>query len=274
MPYDPNTGEWTPGPKGKPGIPNAWDDYLYEPYNPNDPETPPGGGQTGACPAGTQPETVGADGNWRTAAPGECIDSGEWNRRVDLNIRNNPGPNQSGGNGGSTSASAPKPSGPVPPYNPGYQFKPVPQFEGIPDFQGPTFNAPSFEDAMNDPGYRFAVDEGRRARDASAAARGTLRTGAQARSLDAYGQNMGAQQYSNVYGRRFGEHVQDYGQKWGEYGQRYRQALDQYSPKLAEWSLLSNAEIGGKNIANQNQWGQYWGNNLTAAQLLQLLQGL
>lgn len=227
-----------------------------------------GGETTGACPSGSVPETVGADGNWRTAGAGECIDMAEYNRRVDLNISNNPGRTEGGG------GTAAKPSGPAPPYNPGYKFKPVPQFEGLPDFQGPTFQAPSFEDAMNDPGYKFAVDEGRRARDASAAARGTLRTGAQARSLDAYGQNMGAQQYSNVYGRRFGEHVQDYGQKWGEYGQRYRQALDQYSPRLAEWTALFGSEMRGKDIANQNQWGQYWGNNLTAAQLLQLLQGL
>jgi len=175
----------------------------------------------------------------------------------------------SGGGGGS-----PKPSGPVPPYNPGYKFAPVPQFEGLPDFQGPTFKAPSFEDAMNDPGYKFAVDQGVKARDASAASRGSLRTGAQLRSLDEYGQNMGAQQYSNVYGRRFGEHVQDYGQKWGEYGQRYRQALDQYSPKYGEWTLGANAEIGAKNIANSNMWTDYFSKNLTAAQLMQLLSGL
>lgn len=230
-----------------------------------------GGGTSGACPPGTFPADVDSQGKRKEQDSGDCIDSAEAARRSALWSQQT---GIGGDKGTSSTNGTPKPSGPAPPYNPGYKFKPVPQFEGLPDFQGPTFQAPSFEDAMNDPGYKFAVDEGRRARDASAAARGTLRTGAQARSLDAYGQNMGAQQYSNVYGRRFGEHVQDYGQKFGEYGQRYRQALDMYSPKLAEWSLLSNAEIGGKNIANQNQWSQWQWDNLSASQLLQLLQGL
>lgn len=178
-------------------------------------------------------------------------------------------------NYGKPAEGAPKPAGGgTPPYNPGYKFAPVPKFGGLPDFVGPDWKAPSFEDAMNDPGYRFAADEGRRAREASAASRGDLRSGGTLRSLERYGQNIGAQQYQSVYNRRFGEHDLDYRQQFGEYGQKYRQELDQYSPLLAEWSLLSNAEIGGKNIANQNQWQNYWGNNLTAAQLLALLGGL
>lgn len=265
-----------PMPGDNPGIPNTWDDYINEPYNPNDPETPPGGGaSTGPCPdPSTFPADVDSSGNRKPADAADCINAAEsarrnalYNQRIgDTGQPKNPTQGTGGG--------APKPSGPVPPYNPGYKFAPVPEFGGLPDFEGPKFTAPSFEDAMNDPGYKFAVDEGRRARDASAASRGSLRTGAQARSLDAYGQAMGAQQYSNVYGRRFGEHDQAYRQAFGEYGQRYRQALDMYSPKLAEWTMLSSAEQRAKDIANQNQFGQWYANNLTAAQLMSLLSGI
>lgn len=248
------TGDWWEFPDYDPNSPFPGQENVPGPGG-GPVGSPPGGssgGDSGACPAGMVPESIGADGNWRTASPGECISQAEFDSRVDRNIRDNPnrGEGQQNRN--------PAPSGPRPPYAPNYNIPGAPMFAGLPDFQ-----APSFEEAMNDPGYRFAVDEGRRAREASAASRGDLRTGGTLRSLDRYGQNMGAQQYSNVYGRRF-----------GEYGQRYRQALDQYSPRLAEWTLRSNAEIGRQNIGNQNQWGEYWGNNLTAAQLMALLQGI
>lgn len=227
-------------------------------YVPDTPELPgdsfPAPPDSGACPDGMEWGQVsgGGEGCVRTAP---CPDGQTWNNPSQSCQPTPVYPQPTGGNGGNNS---PAPSGPRPPYAPSYNIPGAPMFAGLADFQ-----APSFEEAMNDPGYRFAVDEGRRAREASAASRGDLRTGGTLRSLDRYGQNMGAQQYSNVYGRRF-----------GEYGQRYRQALDQYSPRLAEWTLRSNAEIGRQNIGNQNQWGEYWGNNLTAAQLMALLQGI
>lgn len=60
---------------------------------------------------------------------------------------------------------------------------------------------PTYEQAQSDPGYQFAFDEGQRALEQSAAARGLLRTGGTLQDLVDYGQGMGAQQYQNVWNR-------------------------------------------------------------------------
>lgn len=55
-----------------------------------------------------------------------------------------------------------------------------------------------------DPGYQFAYNEGLRALDASAAARGTLLSGGQAKALTRYGQGVADQQYGNYWNRLAG----------------------------------------------------------------------
>lgn len=227
------------------------------PAKENDPTDPSTGGSGGGCAPGTFEIDIDASGKPKAAPDGECVDQAEASRRNKLWIAQNPGiPGEKSGNK-TTATTGTETNGPVPPFNPGYKFAPVPKFEGLPAYQAPTL-----EQAMADPGYRFAADEGRRALDASAASNGRLRTGAQARSLEKYGQDIAQQQYSNVDAREFRNYVQ-----------KYQQALDMYSPSLAEWTLLSNAEIGGKNLESANMWSNYWNNNLTAAQLLQLLSG-
>ena len=65
---------------------NPQGDPGSDPSQPAVPPTGTGGG--GECGPGMVPESIGGDGNWRTAGPGECIDQAEFNRRVDLNIQN------------------------------------------------------------------------------------------------------------------------------------------------------------------------------------------
>jgi hypothetical protein len=57
----------------------------------------------------------------------------------------------------------------------------------------PTFQA--------DPGYAFRLSEGTRALDRSAAAKGTLLSGAQGRALTDYGQNAASAEYGNWWNR-------------------------------------------------------------------------
>jgi hypothetical protein len=52
-----------------------------------------------------------------------------------------------------------------------------------------------------DPGYQFAFDEGQRALQSSAAARGILNSGATAKALTRYGQGVADQQYGNYFNR-------------------------------------------------------------------------
>jgi hypothetical protein len=54
---------------------------------------------------------------------------------------------------------------------------------------------------QTDPGYQFRLSEGMRSLEGSAAARGGLLSGNFARDATAYGQQMGSQEYSNVYNR-------------------------------------------------------------------------
>lgn len=54
---------------------------------------------------------------------------------------------------------------------------------------------------QQDPGYRFRMDEGIKAIDRSAAARGILNSGGQLRRLTRYGQDYASNEYQNVYNR-------------------------------------------------------------------------
>jgi len=59
----------------------------------------------------------------------------------------------------------------------------------------------SMADYQADPGYAFRVQEGQRALESSAAARGGLLSGATGKALARYGQDMGSQEYGNAYNR-------------------------------------------------------------------------
>lgn len=56
-------------------------------------------------------------------------------------------------------------------------------------------------DFQADPGYQFRLDEGRRALETSAAARGGLLSGRTLKDLTSYGQGLASQEYQNAYNR-------------------------------------------------------------------------
>lgn len=62
--------------------------------------------------------------------------------------------------------------------------------------------APDASQFREDPGYQFAFDEGQRAIDRSAAARGTLNSGGTLKALARFGQGMADQQYGQWYDRQ------------------------------------------------------------------------
>lgn len=59
----------------------------------------------------------------------------------------------------------------------------------------------SMADYTADPGYAFRLNEGIKALDRSAAARGGLLSGAQLKGITDYGQNMASQEYQNAFNR-------------------------------------------------------------------------
>lgn len=60
-------------------------------------------------------------------------------------------------------------------------------------------------DFTEDPGYQFTLQQGIEAKDQSAAGDGSLYSGGQQKELLEYGQNLGSQQYQDVYDRELGE---------------------------------------------------------------------
>lgn len=113
----------------------------------------------------------------------------------------------------------------------GGQDRPTFNFPGLPGFVGPQFEAPTFESAMAEPGYKFRLQAGQDALERSAAARGLLRSGGTLRDITEYGQKFGAQEYGNVFNRAL-----------SAFDRKYQGAKDAYAPQLARWQALANAE--------------------------------
>tara|TARA_R110000868_G_scaffold120523_2_gene320078 strand:- start:242 stop:1033 length:792 start_codon:yes stop_codon:yes gene_type:complete len=95
---------------------------------------------------------------------------------------------------------------------------------------------------QQDPGYAFRLSEGQKALDRQAAARGGLISGGALKAAQAYGQNMGSQEYTNAFNRYQAE----------------RQA--QLGPLQ---SLAGIGQNAANNLGNAGQqYGQYVGNAL------------
>lgn len=93
-----------------------------------------------------------------------------------------------------------------------------------------------FSDFREDPGYQFALDQGRRTIDSSAASRGLALSGRQLRALTEYGQGVADQQYNNFINRNL--NVAQLG-------------LNSANSQLSAASGAANAQIGeGTSIAS------------------------
>lgn len=111
-----------------------------------------------------------------------------------------------------------------------------PTFTPPPAFK---FNAPSAEEALNDPGYQFRVKEGNNRLQNWAAARGTLNDSSTAKALTNYGQEAASQEYGNVWNR-------DWQQQTGEYNTNYKtQYQDPYSVQFGNAALQNQNNVLG-----------------------------
>lgn len=80
-------------------------------------------------------------------------------------------------------------------------------------------------DVTQDPSYQFRLQEGQKALERGAAAKGTLLTGGTAKALARYGQDYASTEYGNVYNRALGENQAAYGRLFGEQQNRNNQLL-------------------------------------------------
>ena len=98
-------------------------------------------------------------------------------------------------------------------------------YGGAPAFN---FTAPTWQEAMADPGYQFALREGNQRLQGSAAAGGVLRTSGTLKDLMSYGQDMATQQYGNVYGRQYALAKDKFAPQYGSWQTTYDAALRKY----------------------------------------------
>ena len=105
-----------------------------------------------------------------------------------------------------------------------------PTFSGPGQFSYNAFQAPTGQQALEqDPGYQFRLDQGRKAMDASAAARGTVLGGNQLQALTQYGQDMASQEYANAYQRARDAYQTNRDTAYGTWDRNYGAATDAYS---------------------------------------------
>ena len=124
----------------------------------------------------------------------------------------------------------------------------------VPQFNAPVFTPPTPQDAFNDPGYQFALQQGLGGLQASAAAQGVLRSGGTLKGLEDYGQQAAAQQYQNVYNNAlntFNTNYQgakdtfapQYGAWQTQYGGDLQKYLQQQNAALSQWTTGQNADL-------------------------------
>lgn len=101
-----------------------------------------------------------------------------------------------------------------------------------------------------DPGYDFRMNEGMKALQRSAAAKGSLLTGGTAKAMTQYGQDYGSNEYDKIYNRSLGE----YGLNYDIFNNEQNRASTNYSQ---DYSHAMQEYLNKYNISRQNQLDQY-----------------
>ena len=145
----------------------------------------------------------------------------------------------------------------------------VPGFEDVEAKGGllERFDAEKFE---KDPGYEFVRDEGERAVERSAAARGSVLSGSTLKALTRFNQGLAAQQYQQAYERDIGERKfgvetlagvsrmgQQAAERQGMYGISTTQQQAQNIFDAAQLSAAARMSLGGLGAQLELQKGQF-----------------
>ncbi len=116
-----------------------------------------------------------------------------------------------------------------------------------------TFTPPTAEQAAEYPGYQFGLQQGLRALENSAAAKGALYSGNTQEALNNYAQNYAQNDYTNVYNQAF----QRYQQKYGQYNDQLNRLAN-----MAGYGQTAATNLGNQGQAAANNTGNIF---LTAA---------
>lgn len=109
--------------------------------------------------------------------------------------------------------------------------------------QAPAFAAPTWQSVYDDPGYKFAIQQGTEATQNAQAAKGMLHSGGTLKALSNLGQQTATQFYNDAYNRGLSTYNTNY----------QTQYQNPYLAKVNQWQLGNDAA----QQQYQNQWGQY-----------------
>ncbi|MGM0614763.1 MAG: hypothetical protein ACQES7_04290 [Pseudomonadota bacterium] len=125
-----------------------------------------------------------------------------------------------------------------------FKFDQAYSFDGDID-QGQKVTAkPLNVDLEADPGYQFRREEGMNALDASAAARGRLQSGAQARATTRYASDLASQEYGNAYGRAVYERDQDFSRRTSERDKNFMRSASERDAAFGRYNQQFSTQYG------------------------------
>jgi hypothetical protein len=130
----------------------------------------------------------------------------------------------------------------------------APEFKGPGDFKYDDFEAPGAEGMYADPGYKWRLEQGQKAIEASKAANGRFLSGETLRDLMTYGQGMASQEYGNVFNRA----TTAYGLNRNNAADMWDRALQvdqlEYAPELATWNTRVGAQLQREGLSFDRDW--------------------
>lgn len=117
------------------------------------------------------------------------------------------------------------------------------------------------QEVLSDPGYQFGMDQGTRALQGSAAARGGLYSGATMKALNKFGNDYATTKFGDVFNRKQTAIGNNFNRAMGAAGmgqagvQQTQHAGSNYANNVGQ-NLLSNANFqGAAGMAQANAWG-------------------
>lgn len=150
-------------------------------------------------------------------------------------------------------------SGPLP--EPPSFTPPAPSYA---PFVAPAFTPPSPESVYADPSYAFRLGQGLQALEHSAAARGTLLTGATGRALQEYGQQFASQEYQNIFNRALQAFqtnleaaLRQANLSREDYDRAFRSALAAFTPAFQAWQTTYAGAQRKEELDYERAWREY-----------------
>jgi hypothetical protein len=145
-----------------------------------------------------------------------------------------------------------------------YQFAPLawpdwnpPEFKAPPAFSYADFKPPTLEEAMNEPGYKFAADEGAKRIQNNAAAKGNVVSGGAIKDLVKWANDYATQNYNGVYGRGLQTYSTNRNNAADNYMTNYNVSRDVFDRGYNSYAAGNQSQRQKAQLDFQRDWDVY-----------------